>query len=447
MHRTTSPAKPFADSEVVEHADRAHESSHALTQAWAGARDERAFADLVARYAPMVRATCRRVLQDAAQAEDATQETFILLARHADRIHSNTGGWLMATARTTSIDLLQQGRARRRREQQVAGEQETATSESAHSEIGTPENLAQLDQAMLSLPEGERGVLIDYFWSGRTQEDIGREAGVSQVAIKKRIDRALGNLRSRMLRLSPAALLLLLAAAAPSAEGAGEAALLARLKTLDLRPDVRTVHPGYWVALAAAVAAAVATVIAFLSVSGPAGRGTPAAPVQAPPPLVAPPPLPVVVQPWSDGWNVSKIGVEKVSADALRLDPGVQKYGHMTRLIGKDGVDLTIVVEKRHCPFFGLAIVPSDGTRPLIPVSIVPNPKSPDAGCWARQPGEHRLSLRLDQGEGGPWVVCTVDGKEGLRQRLPAVPTHAMLVVSSGQVLLTRVNPEPASAF
>ena len=434
---------PPVDIEAVTHADRAHEPSHALTQAWARTRDERAFAELVARYAPMVRATCRRVLQDADQAEDATQETFILLARYADRIRSNTGGWLMATARTTSIDLLQQGRARRRREQQVAGEQETATSEPAHSEIGTPENLAQLDQAMLSLPEGERGVLIDYFWSGRTQEAIGREAGVSQVAIKKRIDRALGNLRSRMLRLSPAALLLLLAAAAPSAEGAGEAALVARLKTLDLRPDPPTVHPGYWVALATGVAA----VIAFLAVSGPADGGPPAAPVQAPPPPVAAPPLPVVVQPWSDGWNVKEIGVEKVSPETMRLDPGVQKFGHMTRPLGTDGVDLTIVVEKRYCPYFGLAIVPSDGTRPLIPVSIAPNPKSPDAGCWARQPGEHRLSLRLEQGEGGPWVVCTVDGKEGLRQHLPAAPTHAMLVVSSGQVVLTRGVPEPASVF
>ncbi len=422
--------------------DQAHEPTHALVRAWVASRDQRAFAALVDRYAPMVRATCRRVLQDAALAEDAAQETFILLARHAARIHSNAGGWLMATARTTSIDLLQQGRARRRREQHVAGEQGQTTSVVAESEIGSPENLEQLDQAMLCLAEGERSVLIDYFWSGRTQKDIGREAGVSQVAIKKRIDRALENLRSRMLRLSPTALLLLFAAAAPSAEAASEAALIARLQALDLQPNPPAVHPGYWVALAVAIAA----VIAFLAVSVSADGGTPAALAQPPPPRVAPPPL-VAVQPWSDGWKVSKIGVEKVSADALRLDPGVQKYGHMTRPIGKDGVELSIVVEKRHCPFFGLAILPSDGTRPLIPVSIFPGRKSPDAGCWAREPGEHRMSLRLEQGEGGPWVVCTVDGAEGLRQHLPVTPTHAMLVVSSGQVLLSRTAVEPKSTF
>jgi DNA-directed RNA polymerase specialized sigma24 family protein len=50
---------------------------------------------------------------------------------------------------------------------------------------------------MPALAKVERGVLIDYFWAGRTQEGIGREAGVSQVAIKKRIDRAPGSLRSR----------------------------------------------------------------------------------------------------------------------------------------------------------------------------------------------------------------------------------------------------------
>ena len=46
------------------------------------AADEQAFRELVSLYQPMVFAVCRRVLGTAADAEDATHETFIKLSRH-----------------------------------------------------------------------------------------------------------------------------------------------------------------------------------------------------------------------------------------------------------------------------------------------------------------------------------------------------------------------------
>jgi RNA polymerase sigma-70 factor (ECF subfamily) len=45
------------------------------------------FSQLYRKYGPVIFARCRRMLGDSAAAEDATQETFIRVARHLDKVH------------------------------------------------------------------------------------------------------------------------------------------------------------------------------------------------------------------------------------------------------------------------------------------------------------------------------------------------------------------------
>ncbi|MBX9627294.1 MAG: sigma-70 family RNA polymerase sigma factor, partial [Gemmataceae bacterium] len=75
-----------------------------LVRAFALDRSEAAFAALMARHGPMVRAVCRRALRDQHLADDAVQATFVVLARRAGAVRwkESLAGWLFEVARRVS---------------------------------------------------------------------------------------------------------------------------------------------------------------------------------------------------------------------------------------------------------------------------------------------------------------------------------------------------------
>ncbi len=127
--------------------------------------------------------------------EDAVQETFIRLARHAGDIEGNVGSWLYATATNASIGLLRSEQARKRRERGFADESATTVEPELPSE-----HEFLVEQCLAELEPDQRCLLVSYYFRGETQREIAARSGVSQVAVKKRIDRALIVLRIKLLK-------------------------------------------------------------------------------------------------------------------------------------------------------------------------------------------------------------------------------------------------------
>ncbi|GDY12869.1 hypothetical protein LBMAG53_17470 [Planctomycetota bacterium] len=156
---------------------------------YAESRDAEAFADLVVRHAGLVYGTCQRVLRDTHAAEDAAQDCFLALARHARQVRGNLAGWLHTTALRAAL--------RRRADVRVTLEQATDVP-AAETDREQRELLDRLDQALAELPDDHREVVVLRFLEGQTQEQIALRLGCSQPTIHRRIDRGLTELRRRL---------------------------------------------------------------------------------------------------------------------------------------------------------------------------------------------------------------------------------------------------------
>src|SRR5262245_22926642 len=95
-------------------------SDRQLLERFARRRDEAAFTTLVHRHGPLVIGVCRRILHQEADAEDAFQATFLVLARKAASVtwQDSVGNWLYGVAYRMAHKL-RVARARRQRHEQV----------------------------------------------------------------------------------------------------------------------------------------------------------------------------------------------------------------------------------------------------------------------------------------------------------------------------------------
>ena len=257
------------------------------------AGDEAAFRALVDRHAALVLGVCRRALRSAADAEDAAQATFLVLARKAaGRWHPSVAHWLHATARRVARNA-RVAAARRR-----ARERTAAAPEAVHppDHVSAAELLRALDDELGRLPDRYRGPLVLCYLEGLTRDEAARRLGLPPGAVKINLERGRQRLAAALARrgFAPGGVLLAVAVASPA--GAAPPRLADSVAAaLAGQPTAAVAALAQGFAMTTPKLAAVALVLAA-GVAAGAGllAGSAAPPELAPPPRAVEAPAPLV---------------------------------------------------------------------------------------------------------------------------------------------------------
>lgn len=135
------------------------------------------------------------MLRDRQEAEDALQETYVLLWKKADQYRpeqSSVFTWAVMLARGKAIDRL---RSRQRRSRVFENATEPKTEPSVKPEITISGERTFLNETLRELPDEQREAIDLAFFSGLTHEEISSQLSQPLGTIKARIRRGLLKLR------------------------------------------------------------------------------------------------------------------------------------------------------------------------------------------------------------------------------------------------------------
>lgn len=160
-----------------------------LVAAWARG-DQRAFEVLFRRYEPMVARSCRRLLVNASDAEEAVQETFLKACRAVATLDPGVRlePWLRRIARNVCLDQL---RACARQRVTVVGE----LPQACVAADPTPEEAVaggdpRLDLVLERLTPAHRTAVEMRFIEGLSHEEMAGALASSPLRVKALVHRA-----------------------------------------------------------------------------------------------------------------------------------------------------------------------------------------------------------------------------------------------------------------
>jgi len=155
------PEEAWTDGQLLEH--------------FLSKRDEAAFTTLVERHGPLVLGVCRRVLANDADAADAFQATFLVLARKAASIRKreSVGSWLYGVAYRLAHRAKVAAARRRVHERQV----EPMPPSDPLAAVVWRDLRPILDEELDKLADKYRAPLVLCYLEGKTHEEAAQQLG------------------------------------------------------------------------------------------------------------------------------------------------------------------------------------------------------------------------------------------------------------------------------
>jgi RNA polymerase sigma-70 factor, ECF subfamily len=169
--------------------DQQAEEAALVRQSLAG--DQQAYGQLMRRYAGAVFNVAYRMLGNAQDAEDASQEIFL---RAYTRLESfdptrRFSTWLLAIASNYCIDRLRRQRLAWLTLDDVAYTLPSAERGPEGSALDAEERDA-VQRALMKLPDNYRQVMVLRYWNDMSYDEIAQATGLPESTIKTRLFRA-----------------------------------------------------------------------------------------------------------------------------------------------------------------------------------------------------------------------------------------------------------------
>lgn len=162
--------------------------------------DEMAFGQLYGRTLHPVMALVRLLLRDAALAEEVTQEVFLtvwLSAGRFDAARGQAGAWILAIARSRSIDRIKSVQAARVRDHEFATQPDLSAA-APEDEVVLSFERHHLRSALAVLTSLQRQTILLAFFGGHTYPETAALLGVPLPTVKSRIRDGLIRLRHHL---------------------------------------------------------------------------------------------------------------------------------------------------------------------------------------------------------------------------------------------------------
>ncbi|CAG0926569.1 ECF RNA polymerase sigma factor SigW [Thermoflexales bacterium] len=180
----------------LEHSDTAE----LITRSCSG--DPDAIESLVHTYTSTVYRLAVSMLDDVAEAEEATQDTLLLVIKRLPsyRGEASFSTWLYTITLNVCRDRLRKRRTRERLTQvlQVLFHVKAETHEQIEQQVMEREADAAVWQAIKTLPDKEREVVVLRYYHQLRQESIAQMLGVSDRTVRTRLSAAHAALRAAL---------------------------------------------------------------------------------------------------------------------------------------------------------------------------------------------------------------------------------------------------------
>jgi len=178
------------------------DSDQTLIARFVQKQDQAAFELLVKRYHGLVMGVCRRVLGNTADAEEAYQATFMVMARRAGSLswYEIVAGWLHETAYKTALSQSRKRSNAKKLSNHVASFQEDPQAKELEPDRAAMlrELNTVLDEEISKLPTKYREPLLLHLFEGIERQEMAQRLGVSTGAIKDRLERGRDLLRAKL---------------------------------------------------------------------------------------------------------------------------------------------------------------------------------------------------------------------------------------------------------